>query len=410
LYVDGVLDSSAPAQGSILRSHYPVYIGENAQLFASKAEQRKRGWNGLIDDVRIYDCALSEAQVKDLFVETVGNQATMPKPSDGEYLARSSAGTQLSWTPAKDAAAYKVYFGTDPNNLSPLGTVKDVTSIQSPGLDERQQYYWRVDATKSDGSAITGQVWTFSTGRLSARSLIGWWKFDGDASDSSGYRHHGIENGAPTYTPGMSGQALSLRGVGDHVLIRSLGTLVNGLEALTVSLWVKSNETRMDRGFVIFEDPVPIGYPSGGDDNRDIRYDAAGSGGRGINVIKCAITSSATTGTVPGRQQLESASNVQTSQWQHLAMTWSSGNFLKLYINGVEDKPTWREPASVGRLIGYTKLIVGKGGKDLGPSRSWNGLIDDVRIYDYALSEEEIKALHDSSVQDDGVAPPAGKP
>ncbi len=223
--------------------------------------------------------------------------------------------------------------------------------------------------------------------------IIGWWKFDGDAIDSSGYEHHGTEVGNPAYGPGISGRALALRGDGDHVLVPDFGAYVNCLDALTVCLWVKSNVTTTDNGFIIFEDPAGPEHPFGGDDNRDMRYDAAGAGGRGTNVIKCAITSNAPTGSVPGRQQLESSSNAQTTQWQHLAMTWSSGDLLRLYINGVEDSPTRREPAKSGVLTGYAKLIIGKGGKDIVTSTSWNGLLDDVRIYSTTLTQKQIKNI-----------------
>jgi hypothetical protein len=153
------------------------------------------------------------------------------------------------------------------------------------------------------------------------------------------------------------------------------------LDALTVCLWVKSNVIGTDKGFIIFED-------ASGGDNRSMRYDAAGGRGGGKNIIKVGITSA------DGRQQLESSDNTQTTEWQHIAMTWSSGNTVKLYVNGVEDSPTWVEAAKAGSLVGYTKLIIGKSSKDIGGDESWDGLIDDVRIYSYSLSEAEIKALY----------------
>lgn len=58
----GALDASARTQGSINVNTYPVYIGGNA-------EEPGRDWNGLIDDVRIYDYALSEAEVQALMEE-----------------------------------------------------------------------------------------------------------------------------------------------------------------------------------------------------------------------------------------------------------------------------------------------------------------------------------------------------
>ena len=59
LYIDGALDASARTQGSINVNTYPVYIGGNA-------EEPDRDWNGLIDDVRVYDYALSEVEVETL--------------------------------------------------------------------------------------------------------------------------------------------------------------------------------------------------------------------------------------------------------------------------------------------------------------------------------------------------------
>ena len=60
LYVDGELDTSGSYDGSIGQNDYPVYIGENA-------EQTGRFWNGLIDDMRVYNYALPENEVKALY-------------------------------------------------------------------------------------------------------------------------------------------------------------------------------------------------------------------------------------------------------------------------------------------------------------------------------------------------------
>ncbi len=229
----------------------------------------------------------------------------------------------------------------------------------------------------------------YVSGKPYHKGMIGWWKFDGNATDSSPFQHHGTQIGNPTYAAGIHGQALALRGEGDHVLVSDVIAHLNGLDTLTVCLWVKSNVTKTDKGFIIFENPV-------GNDDRAMRYDAVGAFGGGRNLIKCGVTSDAAEGPLeyPGRQLLGSSDNTQTTEWQHLAMTWSSGDIVKLYINGVKDTPRWGEPAKVGTLTGYTKLIIGKGGKDMGGDKSWNGLIDDVRIYSYALSESEIKAIY----------------
>jgi hypothetical protein len=225
-----------------------------------------------------------------------------------------------------------------------------------------------------------------------APPLLTWYKFDGNTDDTTGNGHHADPcsdpvGTFPTYVASGAGfgQAIDVNGGGDYVVDQDAGDYLNGLEALTVALWVKSDANDTDKGFIIFEDPD-------GDDSRNMRYDSAGASGGGVDLIKCGVTSTA------GEQKLESSSYSQTTDWQHLAMTWSSGNDVRLYIDGAEDTPSWREPAQVGSLTGYTKVIVGRGSKDEGTGSSWAGLIDDARIYDRELSQTELQSILDGSL------------
>ncbi len=59
LYVDGKLDGNKPWNGGIGRNDADVLVGENI-------EEPNRGFDGQIDDLRIYNCALSEAGIKAL--------------------------------------------------------------------------------------------------------------------------------------------------------------------------------------------------------------------------------------------------------------------------------------------------------------------------------------------------------
>jgi predicted outer membrane repeat protein len=81
----------------------------------------------------------------------------------------------LSWTPGKTARLFNVYFGTDfetvyhaniNNPLDVLVSQNQDPNTFSPGrLNTGQTYYWRVDEVDSDGTIITGTVWTFTTYR-----------------------------------------------------------------------------------------------------------------------------------------------------------------------------------------------------------------------------------------------------
>jgi len=170
------------------------------------------------------------------------------------------------------------------------------------------------------------------------------------------------------------------------VIDADAGTYMNGLSAFSVALWIKSDEIGSNSGFIIFEEPS-------GTDNRDIRYDEDMGDGN-LNGIKYG----ATVGTGDtDKEEDESPINVQTTDWQHIAVTWHSGDGdfpefgLNLYINGVLQTPSNDDDAHAGVLTDYVRVIVGKGGKDEDATEGWDGLIDDVRMYDHVLTAEEIQ-------------------
>ncbi len=221
-------------------------------------------------------------------------------------------------------------------------------------------------------------------GMVSAASLkpdLLWWKFDEGsgtvATDSSGSGHDGVFEGNPTWVAGMIGGALEFSGGGERVVDADAGDYLNGLDAVTIAVWIKSDEINSDRGFVIGEEP------DGGDNLMEMRYDAAGATAGGTNVLKMAVVAP------NDEQQLESSSNVQTTEWQHVAMVWSRNAQLQCYIDGELDTPAANGAARDVPTSDVTMLIVGQGGKDAG--RSWDGLIDDVQIYSQALTAEQIQ-------------------
>ena len=120
--------------------------------------------------------------------------------------------------------------------------------------------------------------------------------------------------------------------------------------------------------------------PRDSDEELGIRYDMSGAFGGGVNGIKASIS------TTLGYTQIESSSNVQTTAWQHLALVWESGSALKLYIDGQLNTLTYDTGPVSGTINGVQKFMLGQGAK----SNYWDGLIDDVRIYNRALEASEI--------------------
>jgi hypothetical protein len=123
------------------------------------------GWDGLIDEARIYDRALSAGDVRELheFVPSPRFQAWGPEPADG---VSDVILPLLTWKAGVTALLHEVYFGTDPN----LGAENLVQSrspamlyFHAPGLTPGTTYYWRVDEVEADMTTVhTGEVWSFT--------------------------------------------------------------------------------------------------------------------------------------------------------------------------------------------------------------------------------------------------------
>ncbi len=204
-----------------------------------------------------------------------------------------------------------------------------------------------------------------------------------DASDASKNKNDAELLGSASWEPngGKIDGALRLDGTGSSAEDDDGADYINGLDAFSVSVWVKSDTVPHDRGIFHGIDP------GGGDIVFTLRYDSASWAlAGGTNLIKAGISPTG------GDQRYESASNVQTTEWQHLALTWSSDVQLSLYIDGELDEPHFKSAATNGEISGASKFVIGRGAKDDGGT-SWTGLIDDVRLYNRVLKENEIAEL-----------------
>ncbi len=128
-----------------------------------------------IDDLRVYDHALSAAEVQDVMnnVTVVPGAAAEPSPVDKDTDVPRDA--VLGWKPGPFAETHDVYFGTafaDVNTadrVNPLGVLvgqgRDTNTYDPTGLLAfGQTYYWRVDEVNAPPAATVfkGPVWSFT--------------------------------------------------------------------------------------------------------------------------------------------------------------------------------------------------------------------------------------------------------
>lgn len=165
LYVNGQEDGvSISTAGMLWGSGDRIHVGSNSG--------HGMGWfQGLVDDLRIYDRELAPAQIKDTFRGTPPAfvKAENPIPADGALAVTMPL---LQWTKGETAVLHDVYVGT-----SPELTVADRIAVHQPttfsfyaaGLQPGATYYWRVDEIDKDGTTVhTGDVWSFVVQALTA--------------------------------------------------------------------------------------------------------------------------------------------------------------------------------------------------------------------------------------------------
>lgn len=201
--------------------------------------------------------------------------------------------------------------------------------------------------------------------------LVGWWKFEEasgkTAADSSGKGHDGTLDGnlaaETNHVPGRVGQAIQFDGKDGVRVVGFKG--VTGMQARTAAVWMKTS--------VIGGDLLTWGQNEPG---RMFHF-----------------------GFVRGRIGLEPRggyyymkADTHDGKWHHVAVTVQAASppnlhdHVKLYKDG-----EIAEIDDIG-LLDLWPLDTGDQ-QDLSIGRRFKGLLDDVRLYDRTLSDEEIKAL-----------------
>lgn len=213
-------------------------------------------------------------------------------------------------------------------------------------------------------------------GPIGAAGLRGLWSMDdggGSAvADGSGWGNDGVVRGSPSWVSGQAGLALQLDGSDDHVTVADDSSLdLSG--AMTMAAWVRPD--RATTQYVIKKAAI------GGTDGFELALSSGSS--RKVFVRFNQVSSKNT-------YRVDSSSMYPTDgqTWMHVAATYD-GSTMRLFIDG-ELEASGPGPSS----IAVNDLALALGAEPDG-SRPFGGALDEVRVYDRALTSAEIAELAD---------------
>ena len=234
---------------------------------------------------------------------------------------------------------------------------QDVEGWSSEG-DETT--YWLLPATTPTPTSTPTRFANVEGCIEPPAGLVSWWPGDGNVDDIQGENDGMLIYGA-TFAPGMVGQAFSFNG--SSRVSASAAGLPTGDSDRTMALWVKAN-TFFD-GEAFF-----AGYGKFKSYNQTYDLGTAGN----------TLFFSQWGGAIFGPA-------LQTGRWYHVAVT-NTGTKVKLYLDG-------KLVASGDLPIntpGGTKLFMGSLPDE--PAKRLDGLVDEVEIYNRALTAAEIRAIY----------------
>ena len=372
-YVNGSLVASRTFTGNVGDS--------NTWRIGSYGSSPGGFFDGAVDDVRIYDHALTPSQVQTDMTTPVGPVDSGPptQPTGLAKTASTSTTLTVGWNASTDdvgVTGYDIY-----QNGTKIASSAG-TSYTLTGLDCATTYSIGVVARDAAGNSSTQATLSAATSACgSNQGLVAAYSFDEGAGtvlgDNSGNGRNGTIVGG-TWTTGRFRSALHFNGTSDRVDLPALGTFYKN--AFTLEAWVKKDTATKN-------DVAVVGTWASGQGGPMLWIDYASSH------IELTMASG-------GGNYVDTGQLMTAGQWQYLTGTYD-GTTAKVYVNGV----LIASKAFTGNVGDSNNWRIGSYGSS--PGGFFDGTIDEVRVYNRALAPSEVTADMNRSVGTPDTTPPS---
>ena len=299
---------------------------------------------------------------------------TAPAVLTGVTATANSLSVQLNWnaSAASDLAGYTVLRATNsggPYEIIARGLTNNAFTDKS--ANQQWTFFYVVKAVDRslNRSGNSAQVSATPTG---IPALVARYAFDGNTNDSSGNANHPIiTSGTPSFVAGKYGSAMELDGTSQYTMLPA--NLLASVTNFTIAAWVNwGGGAAWQRIFDFGNDTTQYMFLTPSSGSGTLRFAITTNGG--------------------GAEQILETAPLPVGQWRHVAIT-RNGNIARLYTNGVVAVSRTNlitiTPASFNPVLNYL-------GKSQYGDPLFNGRLDELFIYNYALNDTEITRLTDN--------------
>lgn len=399
-----------------------TFDGTNATIYRNGvqlATANKAGWNtaastafrlgasidgtadlyGAIDDLKIYDVALSPAQVS-----AINNHR------HANIVASATSMRENNITTTSATLNYRVDAGNLPTNVvlrygTSAGVLNNIVTVQTglvnaalteysynlTGLNQSTSYYYTLTAENESGKTVLAERTFSTTVPFSAAGLVAYFPFENNFMSQDGNHSFTAVATAPGFTAGQVGQGVNFTNeltAGNSTALVNNSSLNASLTGSDYSLcfWVDPNYATTGNlsQYPTFAEFYAYAY---------VRQDLRTAGiSRGL-----AATATSFRASTPVNQ----GPDINTNGLHHIALVHKSGTSANrvdaaLYING-QFISTISTDADVSLLHRFNPKVFVGGGADGSGNESANkrfrGIIDELYIYNRALNASEILAV-----------------
>jgi hypothetical protein len=378
IYVNGQMVAFRGTAGPMVPNTEPLTIGTS---------EGSAYLTGLIDEVAIYNRGLSAAEVRDIYLNGSAGKFQTISPSAGgtanvNVVAAAAAGFQvLVPTSTTAGTPFDVTISAvDPYGNTDTGYTGTVHFASADPYGASLPADYTFTAADAGVHTFAGGATLFTAGTqtitVSGTGLpagaVSAWRGEGNAQDGVGNNNGSLQGGV-TFATGEVGQAFRFNGTNGYVSVPDAPSLELA-SAVTMEAWINPATLAFAGSFgtIIAKSNFPVrnyGLWVYADGSLHLSY----INGSGVNVGFL---------TAPGL--------IPVGVFTHVAgIIDTAAGVMQLYVNG--QLAAFR--ATAGPMVPNT-LPLTIGASDAGPSAFFNGLIDEVAVYNRGLSAAEVRDIY----------------